>query len=135
MDSKTAGAELREVGDAILSKYLARDPGLIFASLSTTDGRSVAFADKLSRTAMVHRIAAMTASFLALSESFAKEALAARCTHGLVAIELGTLVVVRVPTEKKLHTMSLCADSTLNTAMALRAALDAAEELAKALKK
>lgn len=114
---------------AQLAALLTQVPSLTFACLSLVDGRPFAHAGA-NQALIAPRIAAMTSSLLALSESFAKEALRSRCTYSTLSTEHGTIVIVRVPERSRTFTLSVGADSTESMAMALRMTLDTAARLA-----
>lgn len=127
-----AAAATRIKCQAVLATLAQRKPALIFASLSTVDGRSYASAHGRGEFSP-QRIAAITSSLLALSESFAKEAAQGRCSYAAVSTDHGSIVIVRVPSKKRQHALSICADLSDNMAMSLRTTLDAAETLAQIL--
>lgn len=112
-----------------LENLLGRAPALRFASLSTTDGRP--FATAISHSNVdAHRVAAMTSSLLALSESFSREALRSNCTHSTISTQHGVIVTVRVPSARRMFVLSIGSDSSEMMAMVLRQALDTAEKIA-----
>lgn len=116
----------------ILDEVIQSAPSSVFASLSTVDGNS--FAHASTRENIVsNRIAAMTSSLLALSETLSKEALQGECSYNAVSTNYGSIVTVRVPTKAKLHTLAFCADLSDNMAMAMRLAFDTADKLAKVI--
>ncbi len=116
----------------VLESLLKRTPAVMFACLSTVDGRTVAHAAG-QREIAPQRVAAITTSLLSLSESFAKEVLRGTCLHTTIAIDHGTVVAVRVPSQARTHALSVCADRGDNLAMTLRWTLDAAGELARVI--
>lgn len=113
-----------------LELLLKRSSALRFACLGTADGRLLASvnADAQSNG---ERIAAMTSSLLALSESFAKDALRGHCNYSVVATDHGSIVVVRVPHVGRGYMLSVGADGSELMALTLRAALDTAERLSR----
>lgn len=134
-DGTPLGVE-RAKCQATLDALLERSAGFRFASLSTVDGRSFAFAansqeDKSDEQKSAPRFAAITSSLLALSESFAREALEAKCYYTAVSTDHGSLVTVRAPNRKRTYALSVCADPTENMAMTLRLTIDCAESLAR----
>jgi len=114
----------------LLERALNENPAVIFAAVSTVDGISFAFASAREDIA-ASRIAAMTSSLLSLSESLSKEAVKGECAYNAISTDFGSIVTVRVPTPEKLHTLSLCADSSDNMAMVMRLSFDTAEKLAQ----
>lgn len=126
--------QLRQACASLLTERIARSPSIIFASLSSVDGRLVAAASGPTRSDVEpQRISALTSSLLALSESFAREIRGGRCTHATVSMEAGSVVTVRVPTQRQLHVLSVCTDQSANLAMALRWTLDTATNIAEEL--
>lgn len=114
-----------------LDGLLQRVPEVIFASLSLLDGRTYA-------TSSIHqidpqRIAALSSSLLALSESFAREVQGDRCNYVTVSMELGVIVTVRVPTGHAGYILSIFVDKSANLAMALRWALGLVDRVIFAL--
>ncbi len=120
----------RRQGLEVLEKLLKRTPSVLYACLSTVDGRAVAHVAR-EREIPPQRVAAITTSLLSLSESFAKELLRGTCLHTTIAVDHGTVVAVRVPSLKKTYALSVCADRGDNMAMTLRWTLDAANEMAR----
>ena len=115
-----------------LDAALPRLPHVCIASLSTTDGRALAFA--IGRGAAdPQRIGAMASSSLALAESFARETLRSTCNYSLVATAHGVIVTVRVPSTRRLHVLTIAADDSEMLAIALRNAIDLADGLAAIL--
>lgn len=113
-----------------LETLVARTPAIVFASLGTVDGRSFAHADAPGRDANAARAAAIMSSLMGLIESFSRESLDSRALYNSIATAHGSIVLVRVPSKAKLHTLCICADSSEILAMTIRAALDTAEQLA-----
>lgn len=111
-----------------LNALIHRSPAILFCCLSTVDGRLVARAGRQDEQAS-QRIAALAASFLALSETFAKESHSGRCTHTTISAEFGTIVAVRVPSKNRIFALSIGADRSDNLASILRQTLDTAEAL------
>lgn len=119
-------AKSQERCSARLDELLAQSSALIFACIGTADGRLVA-----ARRGDGARTAAMTSSLLALSESFAKEALRSPCMYSTIVTRHGCIVTVRIPSDRRSHVLSVGADATETLAMVLRHALDAAAQLAE----
>lgn len=115
---------------ALIEKMVHETSSVVFAALSTVDGNSFAFKSK-NEAIIDSRIAAMTSSLLALSESLSKEGLNGQCSYNTISTDYGSIVTVRVPTDKKLHTFSLCTDRTDSMAMSMRLSFDTAEKLAQ----
>ncbi len=116
-----------ECCQAFLDKVLDQTPSINMACLGTADGRL--FAAQTGST-NGQRFAAMTSSLIALSESFAKEALRSQCTYSLVATPHGVVICVRVPSKRGHYVLSVGADATESMALVLRRALDSSEALA-----
>lgn len=115
----------------ILVALLQRTHATLFASMATVDGRSYAHAGSSLTTASAQRTAAITSSLMGLIESFSKETLSSGALYNSIATDLGSIVIVRVPSRARLHTLCVCADNTANLAMTIRAALDTARKLAE----
>lgn len=116
-----------------LANLLERTPAILFASVATVDGRSFAHANAPAHDANPQRSAAIMSSLMGLTESFSKEALNSRALYSSIATEHGSIVMVRIPSRQKAHTLCLCADATENLGMTIRAALDTAALLAAKL--
>lgn len=115
-----------------LVDMLGDEPAILSASLSTVDGRSISFFGQPS-TGQAQRVGAISSSFMGLSEAFTKETSIGGTLHAAIAGDSGTLITVRVPSNSRVFVLSLCADRSINMAMALRCALDASERIAKVL--
>lgn len=115
---------------AELHALMQKSPAVRFACLSLADGRPFAFVGVASGK-QAPRIAAITASFLALSESFAREGDNGRCTHTTISSDGGTIIVMKVPARTRGMALSISADRSENLAMVLRRTLDTAEFLAR----
>ena len=115
-----------------LQAFLASSPAIQLISLSYVDGRPIATAGQAPAHS-VERVAAMASSFLALSETFAKEAAHGRCDYATITSSLGVVVAVRVPSPKQLFVLCAVASRNDNLAMVLRRTLDCAESLASVL--
>ncbi|MCW8194587.1 hypothetical protein F6455_07290 [Proteobacteria bacterium 005FR1] len=118
--------------EALLERLIDRQPCGIFASLTTIDGRSFAFATKHGEI-QGQRVAAVSSSLLALSEAFGREILKGECSYTAIATTHGFIVTVRVPSRLKQHALSFCTDTSENMAIAMRLTFDTAEGLAKIL--
>lgn len=133
---KSHGSEKRESSDVVsrcqrvLEKAIHKEPATIFLSLSTLDGRSLAFAS-VNKAIKGQRVAAITSSLMSLSEAFGREVLRGQCRYSAISTNFGPIVTIRVPAKSRQFALSLCADRTENMAMALRVAMDAAEGLAE----
>lgn len=114
---------------AYLEKLLAQASSIEFACIGTADGRLFAS----DGAGGAQRLAAMASSMLALSESFAKEALRSQCTHSTIVTRHGVIVTVRIPSRQRAYLLSIGADATDVMALVLRRALDASEQLADIL--
>ena len=116
-----------------LAELVSRTPSVVFASLATVDGRSFAHANADGRSADAQRAAAIMSSLMGLIESFSREALDSRALYNSIATEHGSIVLVRVPSKAKHHTLCICADASDILATTIRAALDTASRLAAAI--
>jgi predicted regulator of Ras-like GTPase activity (Roadblock/LC7/MglB family) len=134
-DPKTANAaasmQLRMACQTVLSALVDTTPAMQFASLATVDGRSFAHVNAPMHEANPQRSAALMSSLLGLVESFSREALKSNALYNSTATEHGSIVLVRVPSAARMHTLCICSDASENLAMTIRAALDTASELAK----
>ncbi len=115
---------------AVLASLVEKTPALRFASVALVDGRSFAHANSASHDADPQRSAALMSSLLGLVESFSREALDSKALYNSTATEHGSIVMVRVPTKAKMHTLCICADASDNLAMTIRTALDTAAQVA-----
>ena len=122
--------QIRNECQQTLEALIARTPAIVFASLAMVDGRSFAHADAPGRAANAARAAAIMSSLMGLIESFSRESLDSRALYNSIATAHGSIVLVRVPSKAKLHTLCVCADGSEILAMTIRAALDTAEQLA-----
>lgn len=113
-----------------LASLVAKTSAIRFASVALVDGRSFAHANSASHDADPQRSAALMSSLLGLVESFSREALGSRALYNSTATEHGSIVMVRVPTRAKMHTLCICADASDNLAMTIRTALDTGAQLA-----
>ena len=125
----TEDQSLRAACKEILEALLEQTPATRFATLATVDGRSYAHAGHGQGQAG-QRYAAITSSLMGLIESFSKEALGDGAQYNSIATDKGSIVIVRVPSRAKLHTLCVCADASDNMAMTIRAALDTSHKLA-----
>lgn len=124
---------LRMACQDILAALLQRTDATLFASMATVDGRSYAHAGSSLTTTSAQRSAAITSSLMGLIESFSNEALGSSALYNSIATDKGSIVIVRVPSRARLHTLCVCADVSANLAMTIRAALDTAQKLAERL--
>ena len=129
----TAQMQIRNECQQTLDALLARSPAIVFASLGTVDGRSFAHADAPGREANAARAAAIMSSLMGLIESFSRESLDSRALYNSIATEHGSIVLVRVPSKARHHTLCVCADASDILATTIRAALDTAAQLAVAI--
>lgn len=110
---------------------MAASPGILHAVAGWTDGRHFCNAVRDGkRTQSPPRITAISSSLLALSESFARETLAGRASYSSISTDLGSIVIVRVPSRTQSLALCLAVDKSESFAMALRFALDTAAEMA-----
>jgi uncharacterized protein len=122
----------RNACQAMLDVAMQRMPHLRMASLSTADGRPFALA--APATPMdAGRVAAMSSSLLALSESFSREALRGTCRYSLISTDFGVIATVRIPGAKRMHVLAIASDDSEMLAIVLRNALDLSERLAAIL--
>ncbi len=126
----TAQMQTRNECQQVLEALVARTPAIVFASLGTVDGRSFAHADAPGRQANAPRAAAIMSSLMGLVESFGRESLDSTAEYNSIATAHGSIVLVRVPSKAKHHTLCVCADGSEILAMTIRAALDTAKQLA-----
>lgn len=115
-----------------LQALLQRSQAVRFACLGTVDGRSWAF-ESHTEAADAARMSAFTSSLLALCEAFARDAIRSRCRYNVIAAEHGVIVTVRVPCSSERFALSVATGSDETVAMALRHALDAADDIASVL--
>jgi len=113
-----------------LTHLVERSPAVLFASIATMDGRSYAYSNAISSGANPQRAAAITSSLMSLADSFSREALESAAKYHCIATEEGSIVIVRVPSRTRAHTLCLCSDASESLGMTIRAALDAADALA-----
>ena len=123
---------LRDECQTLLDGTVLRLPYLRMASVSTADGRPFALAVSHSAPDS-NRIAAMSSSLLALSESFSREVLRSPCRYSLISTEHGVVATVRVPSAKRMHALAIATDDSEMLAMVLRNALDVADRIAEIL--
>lgn len=116
-----------------LENLIGEYSSVVYVSLSTVDGNPFAQASTREEIS-TDRVAAMTSSLLSLSETLSNETLQGKCSYNAISTNFGSIVTVRVPTAKKLHTLSMCADLSENMAMIMRLAFDTSEKIAKLLK-
>lgn len=117
---------------AHLQAFFATSSAMQLVSLCYVDGRPLATLGDASPE-QAQRIAAMASSFLALSETFSKEAAHGRCAYATITSAQGLIVAVRVPSPRSLYVLCAAAGRSDNLAMVLRRTLDCAEALASAL--
>ncbi|MBN8741712.1 MAG: hypothetical protein J0H86_19555 [Xanthomonadaceae bacterium] len=122
-------ARVRACADGLLERLLVTVPSCRFVSLSTLDGRSAAIAGALTATS-APRVAAMTSSFLALSETLAWETTSGRSSYVTLTSSDGLVVIARVPTRLPAYALSACADDGGVLALLLRRTLDTVAALA-----
>lgn len=127
---KSTTAPVQGVSHLELHGVVQEEAGIRFVSLSTVDGRSIAFVGEPFR-GQAQRLAAISSSFLGLSEAFTKESGLGGTLHAAVAADVGTVITVRVPSRSRAYVLSVCADSTTNMAIALRYALDTSTKVAR----
>ena len=123
---------LRDACSRVLADLVAASSSVQYASLSLVDGRSFAHANGRG-SADAARVAAVTTSLLGISGAFAKESLAGTAKHTVIAVDTGTIAVVRVPSERRLFALSVCVGKDENLAFVMRWTLDASVKLAQTL--
>ena len=112
-----------------LNRVLGANSACVFASVTTLDGRSLAFTAK-NDSIRSSRVAALGCSMMSLSEAFSREILQSQCSHNVIATNHGSIITVRLPCKQHQFALSVCVDRSENLAMALRLTLDAAQALA-----
>jgi predicted regulator of Ras-like GTPase activity (Roadblock/LC7/MglB family) len=117
---------------AALTHALARADQVMFFCLGHVDGRALTVVSR-HPDKKANSIAAMSSSLLALSETFAKEAISSSAAYSLVSAAQGCLVAVRVPCAANCYVLSLGTDGSESIAAALRTALDSANAIARLL--
>ncbi len=103
-----------------------------FYCLGELDGRALVHVAK-GELRKGHSMSAMGSSLLALSETFAGEAMGHTAEFNLVNTSDGCLVTIRVAGEAKDYVLSLGVDGLKTPAIALRSALDVASAIAPLL--
>ena len=117
----------------LLEAALAEFSSIVMLCMARVDGMAFASACSAASDLGQQRSSAIVSSLLALSESFARETLRSKCLYTTIATQHGFIVTVRVPCKNEAYALCLCADSSENLAIAIRAALDTAEALAGAV--
>jgi uncharacterized protein len=112
-----------------IEALVRRSGGLRFACVSTADGRLFAYAGEGTPRETGVRIAAMTSSMLALGETFAKEAFRGRCDYSVISTTMGSIIVIRIPTQRSSYILSISSDGSEVLATTLRVALDSADRI------
>lgn len=134
--SKSHDAENRESNEMkvqcqeALEKVLQKAPATVFVSLTSLDGRSLAFASA-NEQVKGQRVAAISSSIMSLSEAFGREILNGQCTYNAISTNFGSIVTIRVPSKSQQYALSVCADRSENMAMTLRITMDTAEGMAE----
>ena len=121
--------QFSEACQATLDRVLGNNSACVFASVTTLDGRSLAFTAK-NDAIRSSRVAALGCSLMSLSEAFSREILQSQCSHNVIATSHGSIITVRLPCKQHQFALSVCVDRSENLAMALRMTLDAAQALA-----
>jgi uncharacterized protein len=121
----------RDVVQTHIEALVRRAGGLRFACVSTADGRLFAYSGEGTPREAGVRIAAMTSSMLALGETFAKEAFRGRCDYTVVSTTMGSIIVIRIPTQRSSYILSVSSDGSEVLASTLRVALDTADRISK----
>ncbi len=124
---------MRRTCQTTLSTLVENSPAVLFTSLATVDGRNFAHANAATHDADPQRSSAVMSSLLGLVESFSREALKSNVLYNITATEHGSIVLVRVPSAARMHTLCICADTSESLAMTLRTALDTAAVLASVI--
>lgn len=122
-----------ETCSSILAQLLESRAGILGAVMATVDCRIFACSMRSDSAVESSRIAAVSGSLLALSESFGNEALRGEVRYSSIVTNRGTIVTVRVPSEAAMHTLCVWVDPSENFAMTLRFSLDTARKLAGVL--
>lgn len=114
----------------LLHNLLDGTEGVFGAVVARVDGRVYAQAFRHEHQTDAARIAAVSSSLLALSETFSREALKARTRYNSIVTDRGCIVTVRIPSATHGHVLCVWADDSENFATVLRVSLDAADKLA-----
>lgn len=114
----------------VLRARLERNAGVLGAVMATLDGRAFAHAFQGHVEMQAPRIAAVSSSLLALSESFSKEALGSAARYNSTVTDRGNIITVRASGQSKQYILCIWTEDSENFAMALRFSLDTASELA-----
>ena len=117
---------------ARLQALAQETPSLTAACLSTLDGKVRAYVAASGEPAGA-RMAALSSSFLALADAFAKDVLKGSTRYAVVVTEFGTICSARVPIGKNSLALSIATDTTETVALSLRLTLDTADLLARLL--
>ncbi len=115
---------------AALAAALKTDQQNTFLCLGRLDGRPVMLVRRTNST-NANNVSALGCSLLALSETFAKEAVEGEADYSLVSTRAGSLVTVRVRLEPEDFVLSLGTDGSNTIGAALRAGLDCAKALSE----
>ncbi len=116
----------------MLEDSLGRLPNTRFLCLGTVDGKVIAFATTADPR-RGQRISALSSSLLGLAETFIREGLSGTARYSLISCDGGSIVTVRIPSASARYALSLGADARETVALALRHALDVADDLARTL--
>ena len=117
----------------MLATLVAEDPSVLFASVCLVDGRSYAHATSGGHASDAQRTAAIMSSLMGLLESFARETLQSRAQYTCLSTEHGSIVIARVPSQRRMHALCVCSDASSNLAMTIRTTLDTARRLAETI--
>lgn len=113
----------------VLRTLLEECPGVHGAIMAKVDGQVSAQTFQEGREPEAARIAAVSSSLLALSETFGNEALGGGARYNSIVTDRGCLVIVRVPSRKSTHTLCAWTDQHKSFAMTLHFALETAKQL------
>ena len=121
-----AEARCREQLQSILDQH----PGILGAVIAWVDGRTFTHAFRSGHEVEAARVAAVSSSLLALSESFSGETLGDKARYSSIVTDRGCIITARVPAGVPVHVLCLWVDGTENHAMALHYALETVQKLA-----
>lgn len=116
--------------EVLLQEQLANASNVLGAVMASIDGHAMASAFRPGHENTAARIAAIGSSVLALSESLSHETLKGQVQFNSVSTNGGTIVTVKIPSQKSNHALCVWADKADIFAMTLRFTLDAASKLA-----
>jgi len=114
----------------LFTRLMADSNSVLGMVLASVDGHARASLFKQGHDKQAARIAAITSSVLALSESFSVETLQSKVECNSVITNGGVIITVRVPSADRALALSVWADKSDNFATILRFTRDTAQKLA-----